>query len=60
MVLKVNSDASYLSAPKGSSLVVGGLFLGNYSDASNPNMHNVTLLAVASILKHVISSAAES
>ena len=59
MALKVYSDASYLSAPRSRSRVGGNLFLGNYSDASKPNMYNVTLLFVASILKHVVSSAAE-
>ena len=60
MVLKVHSDASYLSELKARIQVGGNLFLGNYSDASNPNIQNGTLLAVVSILKHVVSSSLEA
>ena len=59
MALKIHNDASYFSAPKERSHVGGHLFLGNYSDASNSNMPNVILLAVAPILKHVVSSVIE-
>ena len=60
MALKVHSDASYLSASKSRGRVGGILFIGNYSDKSNPNMENGTLLAVAKILKHVVSSVEEA
>ena len=42
------------------SRVEGNLFLGNYSDASNLKMNNGTLLAIASIIKHVVSSFVEA
>ena len=60
MALKVHSDASYLSAPKARSRAGGNLFIGKYSDASNPNIHNGTLVYFVSIIKHVVSSAAEA
>ena len=48
-----------MSAPKASIRVGGNFFLGNYSDASNQNIQNGTLLGFVSIIKHVVSSAAE-
>ena len=50
MALKLHSDASYLSAPKAKSWVEGRLFLGTYSDASNPRINNGRFLVVASII----------
>ena len=60
MALKVHSDASYLSAPKARSRAGGHLFKGKYSDASKANIHNGKLVYVVSIIKHVVSSAAEA
>ena len=60
MQLHIHSDASYLSASKAISRVVGHFFLSNHFDTSSPTKHNGSLLVVAAILKNVVASAAEA
>ena len=57
MILKVHSDASYLSEPKAKSRVGGHYYLGQDDDntTSNGPVHTT-----ATVLKHVVSSAAEA
>ena len=57
MVLNVHSDASYLCEPKAKSRAGGHFFLSD--DAADPR-DNGAVLNVASILKSVMSSAAEA
>ena len=66
MILAVNSDASYLSEPKARSQVGGYHCLSNLPknippkpDDPMPPM-NGAILVISNILKHVMSSAAES
>ena len=56
MILKVHSDASYLSESNGRSRYGGYHYLGN----NNNDDINAPFLILAKILKHVVSSAAES
>jgi hypothetical protein len=58
MILHIQSDASYLSVSKARSRL-GGLF---YLLHNNPNedKHNGSILSVASVIKNVVASAAES
>jgi hypothetical protein len=58
MILHINSDASYLSVSNARSRLGGLFFLGN-----NPPKHdklNGFILNVASIIKNLVASAAES
>ena len=58
MILKVHSDASYLSEPKAKSRFAGHFYLGS------PPLHHTTnngaIHTTASILKNVVSSASEA
>ena len=60
MRLKAHADASYLSEPKARSRAGAHFYLGNNDNASNPKMFNGPLLNLATIIKHVMASAAEA
>ena len=56
MILNIRSDASYLSENNARSQAGGHHFL---SDATDHAPHNCTVLNISSIIKNVMSSAAE-
>jgi hypothetical protein len=58
MILRVHSDASYLSERNARSRSGGHFYLGN--ETGKPNIHNGALLEKVEIIKHVMSSAAEA
>jgi hypothetical protein len=58
MILHIHSDASYLSVSKARSRLGGLFFLGNKS--SEQDTLNGSILNVASVIKNVVASAAES
>ena len=60
MMLKIHSDASYLTAPKARSQVGGHFYLGNNPRPQKPDILNGAILIVSNILKNVVSSAAEA
>ena len=60
MILNVHSDASYLTEPKARSRIGGHFFLGSLPQTNQPIHLNGTIATVCSILKHVVSSAAEA
>ena len=57
MILKIHSDASYLSETEARSRVGGYFFLGNKDDTLN---RNGAIHIIAKIIKNVVSSAAEA
>ena len=57
MILKLHSDASYLNAKHAKSRIGGHFYLGNNDE---PDILNGAVLNIASILKMVVSSAAEA
>ena len=62
MILKVHSDASYLSEAKARSRAAGYHYLGNNTapdDATMPRL-NGAILVLSKIMKEVLSSAAEA
>lgn len=59
MILKIHSDASYLSAPKARSRAGGHFYLGD-KPSNNPERYNGALLNKATILRNVMGSAAEA
>jgi hypothetical protein len=58
MILKIHSDASYFSVSKARSHLVGLSYLGYNSP--NEDKLNGSILNVASVIKNVVASAAES
>jgi hypothetical protein len=58
MVLQVSSDASYLSEPEACSRTGGLFYLGNNNDMQK--QINGPILCLSSIIKHVMSFAAEA
>jgi hypothetical protein len=58
MILRVHSDASYLSERNARSRSGGHFYLGN--ETGKPNIHNGALLEKVEIIKHVMSSTAEA
>jgi hypothetical protein len=60
MALRIHSDASYLSVPKGRSRAGGHIYLGTKSASNQPILNNGTVLTISGIIKHVMSSAAEA
>jgi hypothetical protein len=58
MILKVQSDASYLSKPQARSRAAGHFYMGN--KGSDNDTHNGAILATTSIMKPVLSSASEA
>ena len=57
MILAVHTDASYLSEPGGKSRASAHFYLTNVDDE---DFNNGAILTLSSIIKHVMSSAAES
>jgi hypothetical protein len=60
MQLEIHSDASYLSEPKAKSRIGGYLYLGGKYDSRMKPLSNGPLLCHTTVLKHVVSSVAES
>ena len=60
MVLNIHSDASYLSEPQARSRLGGTFFLGSLPQTGKPIQLNGPILAIASICKFVVASAAEA
>jgi hypothetical protein len=58
MILHIHSNASYLSVSNAQSRLGGLFFLGNNSPKQNEL--NGSILSVASVIKNVVASAAES
>ena len=58
MIIRCDSDAAYLVAPKARSRAGGYIFLGNAD--SNTQIINAPIMVIATILKMVVSSAAEA
>ena len=59
MILRVHSNASYLSETKARSRSGGHFYLGN-SPANSIEVHNGALLSTSTIMRNVMSSAAEA
>jgi hypothetical protein len=59
MILNINSDASYLSEREAKSRAGGFLYMGINADTSN-KLTNGAILIISTVLKHVMSSAAEA
>lgn len=57
MILKIHSDASYLSESKARSRIGGYFYLGN---KDNSMQNNGAIHVIAKIIKNVVSSAAEA
>ena len=60
MILQINSDASYLTAPKSRSRAGGHLFLGSVQVNNVPIKLNGTIHYLCTILRFVVSLAAEA
>ena len=60
MILNVHSDASYLSEPRAKSRVAGVYFMGDVPEDGKPILLNGNIFIVCSMLKFVVSSAAEA
>jgi hypothetical protein len=58
MILHIHSDASYLSVSNARSRLGGRFFLGN--ESPKQDKLNGSILNVASVIKNVVASAAES
>ena len=58
MILKVQSDASYLSEPKAKSRVAGVYFMGDVPEDGKPLLLNGNIFIICSMLKFVVASAA--
>ena len=58
MILKIHSDASYLSERQGRSRTGGHFYLGNREDTPDP--HNGPILNTTGILTNVMSAASEA
>jgi hypothetical protein len=58
MILHIHSDASYLSVSK-ARILLGGIFYLGYNPP-NENKLNGSILNMASVIKNVVASAAES
>jgi hypothetical protein len=59
MILHIHSDASYLSVSNARSRLGGLLFLGNTLPPEQDTL-NGSILNIASVIKNVVASAAES
>jgi hypothetical protein len=57
MILLVHTDASYLSTPGGKSRPAGHFYLSNHNDK---DFNNGAILALSSIIKHVMLLASEA
>jgi hypothetical protein len=58
MILKIHSDASYLSESKARSRSAGHFYMGNKDN--DDDTHNGSILATTQIMKAVLSSASEA
>ena len=58
MILKIHSDASYLSESKARSRSAGHFYMGNKDNENDT--HNGSILATTQIMKAVLSSASEA
>jgi hypothetical protein len=59
MILNIHSDASYLSEIEAKSRAGGFFYMGSNADTTN-KLTNGAILIISTVLKHVMSSAAES
>jgi hypothetical protein len=59
MILNIHSDASYLSERETKSRAGGGFYMGSNADTAN-KLTNGEILIISTVLKHVMSSAAEA
>jgi hypothetical protein len=59
MILYIHSDASYLSEREAKSRSGGFFYMGNIADTAN-KLTNGEILIISTVLKHVMSSAAEA
>jgi hypothetical protein len=59
MILYIHSDASYLSEREAKSSAGGFFYMGNSTDTSK-QLANGAILIISTVLKHVMSSAAEA
>jgi hypothetical protein len=59
MILYINSDASYLSERESKSRAGGLFYMGSGTDTAN-KLTNGAILIISTVLKHVMSSAAEA
>jgi hypothetical protein len=59
MILYIHSDASHLSERKAKSRAGGFFYMGNSADTAN-KLTNGAILIISTVLKHVMSSAAEA
>jgi hypothetical protein len=59
MILKIHSDASYLSAPKACSRHAGCFYLCKHA-SNKPEIGNGPLLVTSTIMRNIMSSAAEA
>ena len=60
MVLKIHSDASYISAKNANSRASGHFFLGSVPKDGEPITLNGVIYTLCTILKYVASSAVEA
>jgi hypothetical protein len=58
MILKIHSDASYLSEPRARSRAAGHFYMGN--KGSNEDTNNGSILATTQVMKAVLASASEA
>ena len=58
MILKIHSDASYLSEPKARSRAAGHFYMGN--KGSTDDTANGSILATTQVMKAVLASASEA
>jgi hypothetical protein len=59
MILNIHNDASYLSEREAKSRAGGGFYMGSNADAAN-KLTNGEILIISTVLKHVMSLAAEA
>ena len=60
MILSIDSDAAYLVVPGAKSRVAGYFYLTNAMSSQNSGSPNAPVLVECKVLRHVVSSAAES
>jgi hypothetical protein len=59
MILYIHSDACYLSEREAKSRAGGFFYMGNSADTAK-KLTNGEILIISTVLKHVMSSAAEA
>jgi hypothetical protein len=60
MILRIQSDASYISNPKAKSRGKGYFYLSNNTDSPTDAQHNRPIYCFCQVLKNALSSAAEA